>query len=249
MKLLTRTIFLCISVFLLGCEKTIDVPLKTIPPKLVIDASINWAKNTTGNRQVIKISTTTGYYDTDFPAVSNAAVAVKNSSNTVFTFIESTTKGEYVCANFLPVIGETYTLSVSLNGAVYTAVETLMATPTIDDAINQSNTGGMTGDEMEIQFSFQDDITKDDFYLMGINTKNVAFTEYSLESDEMFQGKKMSQYYAHKDLKKGDLVDIRLYGVSKTFFDYFGKILVASGADTGPFPTTPAKVRGNIVNQ
>ena len=52
--------------------------------KLVIDASIKWQKGTIGNDQTIKLSTTTGFYDSVIPTVSGATVFVTNSSNTVF---------------------------------------------------------------------------------------------------------------------------------------------------------------------
>lgn len=249
MKFLIRFSTLAICLFLFGCEKTIEVNLATAPPQLVIDASIDWVKNTSGNQQKILLSTTTGYYDAQFPTVSGAAITVANSANTVFNFVEGNKLGEYICSNFVPVIGETYTLTVKLNNNTYTATETLMGVPNIENTINQTTTGGMTGDEMEIQFSYQDDGTKDNYYMTGIRSGHVAFPEYTLESDEMFQGKMMSQYYAHKDLKAGANLNISLYGVSKRFFDYFRKILIASGADTGPFPTTPAKVKGNIIKQ
>lgn len=250
MKFLIRLLILNICLFLLSCEKVIDVDLDTAVPRLVIDASIDWVKGTSGSEQKINLSTTTGYKDTKFPTVSGATIIVRNSvNNTIFNFIEGANAGEYACNNFIPVIGQNYTLTVTLNGTTYTATETLMSVPEIEPEITQTNTGGMTGDEMEIQFSFQDNGAEENYYAVGIKPSFMAFPEYDLESDENFQGKKMTQYYSHEDLKKDHTLNIKLYGVSKRFFDYFRKIILASGADTGPFPSTPAKVRGNIVNQ
>lgn len=237
----------CISFW--SCSKVIKVDLDTAPSKLVIDASIDWVKNTPGNKQTIRLSTSTGYYDAAFPGVSGATVFITNTANTVFNFPESTTAGEYTCTDFAPVTGETYTLTVQLNGTTYTAVETLTGTPEIESTIHQSKAGGMTGDEMEIQFAYQDDGAQENYYMAGIQTNRVAYPEYLLESDRNFQGKQMMLYYSHKDLKAGDPVHIKLYGVSRRFFEYFKKILVSSGVDSGPFPTTPSAVRGNIMNQ
>ena len=104
--------------FLLSCTKVVKVDLETAEPKLVIDASIDWVKGTTGNEQKIKLSTTTGYYSTTFPTVSGADIVITNSADTVFRFIENAGTGEYICSNFHPVIGETYTLKVVLKGEV-----------------------------------------------------------------------------------------------------------------------------------
>ena len=250
MKLFKRFSILIAVVAMLGCEKVIKVDLDTASPKLVVDATIDWIKHTTGNKQRIKLSTTTEYYSTEFPTVSGAKIFITNSENTIFNFSEEAVAGEYVCTNFEPVVGETYTLTVILNGETYKAVETLIGVPEIDEHISQSSTGGMGGDEMEIQFSFQDNGAVENYYMMGITSIRVAYPEYFLESDEMFQGKKMSRYYSHeKDLKAGDLINIKLYGISRRFFDYFKKIQIASGTETGPFPTTPTAVSGNIINQ
>src|SRR6478735_5925267 len=113
MKLQQKIIILTVGLsglFLTGCEKAINVPLKTASPRLVIDASIDWVKNTTGNEQKIILSTTTGYYNSEFPTVSGALITVTNASNTVFNFVETSGTGQYVCHNFLPVIGQTYNL-------------------------------------------------------------------------------------------------------------------------------------------
>lgn len=147
------------------------------------------------------------------------------------------------------MIGETYQLTVILNGVTYLSTETLTGTPDISPDIVQNDKGGFSGDEIEIGFSFQDDGAKDNYYMVGIGSNRIAYPEYKLESDEQFQGKKMTEYYSHEDLKKEDSLNIRLYGVSRRFFDYFKKILLASGQEGSPFPTTPTTVRGNIINQ
>lgn len=248
MKLLESILILMTGISLTGCSKVIKVDLKTAPTKLVIDASIDWLKNTQGNEQSITLSTTTGYYNDEFPTVSGAIIFITNSTNTVFNFSESTNKGEYICKDFKPVPGETYKLTVTLNGVTYAASETLMGTPDIDHDIPQNDKGG-GGDEIEIQFSYQDDGSRDNYYVSGIKSNRVAYPQYFAENDENFQGRKMTQFYSHKDLVKGDSLNIKLYGVSRRFFDYFKKILLASGNDDSPFPTTPTEVRGNINNQ
>lgn len=249
MKLFKGISILIVSVIMLSCEKVIKVDLDTTSPALVVDASIDWVKHTTGKKQRIKLSTTTGYYSTEFPTVSGATIYITNAANTIFNFSEEAA-GEYVCSNFEPVVGETYSLTVILNGETYKATETLIGVPEIDEHISQSSTGGMGGDEMEIQFSFQDNGATENYYMMGITSDHIAYPEYFLESDAMFQGKKMSRYYSHeKELKTGDLINIKLYGISRRFFDYFKKIQIASGTETGPFPTSPTAVSGNIINQ
>ena len=155
MKLLQKIIILSTLLFVTGCEKAINVPLKTASPRLVIDASIDWIKNTAGKEQKIVLSTSTGYYSSEFPSVSGAVITVTNALNTVFTFVETPGTGEYVCHNFLPVIGQAYTLKVVLNGETYTASETFTPVPKIEDTIDQNDKGGEMGDEIEVTFSYK----------------------------------------------------------------------------------------------
>lgn len=240
---------IAMGIFLLSCEDVIKVDLETAEPRLVIDASIDWIKNTPGNEQKITLSTTTDYYSEKFPAVSGADVTVMNSASKIFTFKENPGTGEYLCSDFEPVAGETYTLKIMVNGEIYTATETLMKVPDIENNILQNNDGGIAGDETEITYFYQDDASEINYYLYSHTIPKVAFPLYETEDDDDTQGSLTPVYFSHEDLKQGDKVNIKLYGISKRYYEYFGKILSASGNDGSPFSTIPTAVRGNFINQ
>jgi hypothetical protein len=42
---------------------------------------------------------------------------------------------------------------------------------------------------------------------------------------------------------------MHISNLSRRFFDYFRKVLTASGNNDSPFPTVPTQARGNIINQ
>ena len=48
-----------------SCTDVIEVEVPTEAPRLVIEASINWEKETVGNNQTIKLSRSTPYFDTN----------------------------------------------------------------------------------------------------------------------------------------------------------------------------------------
>lgn len=249
MKLLKIMLIPFVALLATGCEKVITADLTTAAPRLVVDASIDWVKNTAGNEQKIVLSTTTGYYSSEFPSVSGAVVTVTNATNSVFNFVEAPGTGRYICTNFLPVIGQTYNLKIILNGETYTASETFTPVPKIEDNIDQNNKGGEAGDEMEITFYYQDDARQMNAYLNSITQPYSVFPELEVEDDEHTNGNLMQESYSHEKLKAGDQVDIKLYGISKDYYNYMFKLIVASGNDGNPFPTIPSAVRGNIVNQ
>lgn len=231
-----------------SCEEVIDVKLNTAAPRLVIEASIDWEKGTTGNQQSIKLSTTTDYFSNTIPAVSGATVFITNSSNIVFTFLEQNPNtGIYTCNNFIPVLDEVYTLTVIYNGQEYRATEKMVAVPEVIRTEQRNITEG-TNNQIEVEFFFQDDGNNNNYYLFKYKTPSFLIPTLEVLDDEFQQGNEMSGAYTDEKLKPGDLIRFNLYGLSEDCYNYTNLLLsVANGA--GPFSPPPATVRGNIVNQ
>lgn len=250
MKKNTYIILLIVLLFgVTSCEKVIDVDLDTAKPRLVIDAALQWKKGTDGATQTIKLSTTTGYFDQNIPKVSGATVFVTNSSNVVFDFIEMMpNSGAYVCVNFVPVIGETYTLTVVQDGITYTASEKLQPVPVIDK-IEQRADGGFGGENIEVKFFYTDNGLTDDYYLFRAQLSSYEIPSYSVSRDEFYQGNQIFGIYSNEDIKTGDQLDFTLNGISEGYFNYLQVLLSIAGSSGGsPFQSPPATVRGNIVN-
>ncbi len=238
------------AVLLTGCEDVVQVDLNTAAPRLVVNGSIQWQKGTQGNEQQIKLTTTTGYYDTTIPTVSGAAVFVTNSDNVTFNFTEEVANsGSYLCHTFIPEIDKIYVLTVVLNGQTYTATETLKSVSPIT-TITQNDQGGFSGKDIEIKTFYNDPGDADNYYLFKYKASINAIPSYDVSDDKFYQGNEFFGYYTNEDIKSGDTLDITIYGTSKRYFEYMSKlILIAGGGGGGPFGTAPASVRGNIVNQ
>lgn len=244
------TLFLAIimALFLNSCEDVIPVDLNTAAPKLVIEASINWKKGTSGNQQKITLTTTTDFYSAIIPKVSGATVYIKNSSNTIFNFAESVKKGEYVCANFIPVLNEMYTLTIISNGATYSATESLKSVAPITEVI-QNNNGGFTGNSIEIKTYYLDPANEKNYYLYKYVYSNQIKSNFYVDQDEFFNGNKFFSISQNNDLKVGDKIEVIHYGISKAYYNYMSVLVsIAGNNGGGPFQSQPATVRGNIVN-
>jgi hypothetical protein len=246
LKYITLTIAL---IFFASCEDVINLDLNTAAPKLVIDAAINWQKGSDGSSQKIILSTTTDFYSNVIPKVSGATVAIKNSDNMNYIFTEIPNTGEYQCTTFKPIIGETYTLTVSYKGETYTATETMQSVSPID-AIQQKNNGGFTGKDYEIEVSYKDPLAKN-FYMVKFFPDIYKAPSYQAIGDEYTNGNEKSWSFSDEDLKQGTAIAITHYGISQAYYNYMNKLIsVASSSGGGsPFQTPPATVRGNIVNQ
>jgi hypothetical protein len=248
MKKLIIILLVLFTIFFSACEDVVKVDLKTDPPKLVIEASMYWIKGSNGNDQIIKLSTTTGYYSNTIPTVSGAKITIKNSANTVFTFLETQNKGIYKCFNFKPVLDEKYTLTIISNGQTYTATETLKAVAPITRIV-QNNQGGITGKDIEIKAYFNDPPNEDNYYLYRYLYSNLINSSYYTDKDTFYQGNEFFSVSQNDKLKVGDTLEISHYGISKTYYNYMSVLISITGnSNGGPFQSPPATVRGNIIN-
>lgn len=231
-----------------SCEEVIPVDLNTDPPRLVVEAILKWQKGTLGNNQTIKLSTTSSYFSNDIPVVSGAVITVKNSQNTVFNFIEGSTAGQYNCTNFVPVINETYTLTIISNGSTYVATETLKSVAPIEDIV-QNDKGGIAANRIQLKTFFTDPANENNFYLFNYSYKDKITEDYFTNEDVTFQGNKFFSLSRNNDLKKGDVATITHYGISERYFNFMKVLISISGArGGGPFQAPPVTVRGNVLN-
>lgn len=232
---------------MVSCEDVIDVDLNTEAPRLVIEASINWQKGTTGNFQSVKLSLTAPFFGENVPPANGAEVLIADSSDNVYIFNEVGNNGIYVNNDFAPSIDETYQLTIIYEGETYAATETLQSVVPID-FVEQNNDGGFSGDDVEIKVFYTDPIDQENFYLFEFETIYGTFIE--VYKDEFTNGNQIFGFFAEEKLEPEDEVTIRIHGTSERFYNFMFILLQQiSEEGGGPFETQPATVRGNIVNQ
>lgn len=241
-------IYLLGCIFLISCEDVIDLNLNTADPRLVIDASLLWKKNTTGSTQFIQLTLTTGYYDAGVPAATGATVTVTDGNNNLYNFIEESDTGIYRNDVFVPVMNSTYTLKIIYNNEIYTGTETMIPVVVIDK-VEQNNNAGFSGEETEIKAFYTDPKDVENFYFFEfINSEADEITLNAYE-DSFTDGNQIFAFYSNEDIKPGDELLIRNHGISKRFYEYMNLLLQQTGAANGSFETRPAILRGNCINE
>ncbi|WP_281323591.1 DUF4249 family protein [Flavobacterium aestivum] len=248
MKKLIILILIVSSFVFTSCEEVIKVDTDTAPPRLAVEAAINWQKGSQGNIQTIKLTSTVNFFDPKIPAVSGAVVYIKNSSNTVFNFIETPNTGIYTCSNFVPVINETYTLTIISNGQTYTATETMRSVAPITKLVQNDN-GGFTGKDIDVKAYYNDPADEENFYLYRYDYKNLKKVDYYADEDTYFNGNEFFSLTQNDSLVVGDKIDITHIGISKSYYNYMNIIIGLARQSGGPFQTTPSTAKGNIINQ
>ncbi|WP_166964464.1 DUF4249 family protein [Yeosuana marina] len=247
MKRLIYILFL--SLFIISCEDVIDVAVPSENPRLVIDASINWFKGTTGNEQSIKLSLTAPYFNNSVPSANGAQIQITDSNNNVFNFVEEGTTGIYKNNSFIPVLNETYNLTVVYQEETYTASEILKPVANID-YVEQNFDGGFSGNETELKAFYKDPEDEENYYFFEFISNIPVIPSLEVYKDEFTNGNEMFGFYTEEDLTTGDDVTIRNYGVSKQFYNYMFILLQQNSEEGGgPFETQPVTVKGNCINQ
>jgi hypothetical protein len=239
--------FLAITVY--SCQDVVDIPLNTDKPRLVIDASINWEKGTTGDLQKIKLTTTTNFYTNTIPTVSGAVITVTNSTNTVFNFIETPNTGIYLCNNFVSAIDEVYTLKIVSNGQTYTATDKLKSVATINNVTQEAQSGVIRENILKFKANYIDPANVDNYYLYKYVFPRAIRPRFNPDEDTFFQGNPFFSLAFEDELLVGDVIQVTHFGITKEYYNYMNILLSVSGSQGGgPFQSPPATVKGNIKN-
>ncbi|WP_067033926.1 DUF4249 domain-containing protein [Allomuricauda sp. CP2A] len=249
-------IYICLLFVGVSCTDVIEVDVPEAPPRLTIEASLDWEQGTSGSDQTILLSTSTPYFaEQKIAPVLGASVRVTNEDSGAEFIFEDQNNGEYTTSNFIPVIGDTYALEVIYNDERYTATETLVPVSDIVDVF-QSTEGGEDKDALEVNVTFDDPADIENYYFLRFKSDGDLFPELYYIKDEFIDGNEFTIYYekiededdAIKEFQPGETVDIAFYGISKQYHDYL-RLLVDQYENSGsPFSPTPVPLVGNCVN-
>ncbi|MBC3759893.1 DUF4249 domain-containing protein [Hyunsoonleella sp. SJ7] len=256
MKPLIKSFLILFFVGLTSCEDVIDVDVPTSAPRLVIEASLDWEKGTTGNNQVVKLSTSTPYFENSTnPTVTGASVKVtNNNSSAAYTFVDQN-DGTYTISNFVPVINDSYTLEVEYNGEMYRATETLKSVSPIK-RVEQSLEGGFDDEVLDVSIFWDDPADEENFYLIKFIEQGDLVPEFEDYPDEFVNGNELDTFFEKDEdendgqgqFMPGDVVEFTLYGISEQYDNYISLLIEQYDADGDPFSAIPSKLKGNCIN-
>ncbi|WP_452222987.1 DUF4249 domain-containing protein [Lacinutrix chionoecetis] len=244
-----KLFYVLISLFITtSCQDVIEVEVPNAPPRLVIDASLNWFEATSGAYQTIKLSLSAPFFNNQIPQATGADVYVTDTQNTIYNFIDSNNNGTYECFTFIPQLNETYTINITYNNETYTGTETMKSVTQID-YVEQNNEGGFTGDEIEIKAFYTDPADQENYYFFEFKEEFETNPYLDVYDDEFTNGNQIFAFYTNPDTQVGNQIAIKNYGVSRQFYEFMFLLLQqTSEGGGGPFEVQPATVRGNCVN-
>jgi len=246
---------LLLLVFFTACTDVIDVEVPSEEPRLVIEASINWEKGTSGINQTIYLSKSTPFFETNGNVpVSGASVVITNTSDGSFFEFNDQNDGSYTTSNFVPVLNDNYTLEVVSEEETYIAQETFI--PVVPILEVYQSTDKFLPEVLEVNFDFLDPAEEENYYYIKFKEQADSFPRLLDLKDEFVNGNLISVFnerQENEDINQveyapGDMVNMELIGVSKRYYEYI-QLLINQSESGGPFDTTPVALRGNCTNQ
>lgn len=256
MKILKTILFALNIIVFVSCEDVVDVEVQNGPTRLVVEASLDWEKGTSGSQQVIILSESTPYYsgNTNTEVLGATVIVSNNTSGDEFVFTDQG-NGEYLSTTFEPVLGQSYSLRIEYNGEVYSATETMTPVTDITD-IFQDRKDGFDEDLLEIHVIFTDPKEEGNNYLFKFHREGDLLPGLEVGEDRFLNGNEIDWWYEidgnedaqTRPFKPGDVLNIEMHGISRAYYDYI-KILASQLGGTGLFESTPVAVRGNCINE
>lgn len=236
---------------LISCTDPVTVSVPNGGVRLVVEASINWIKGTSGQNQTIRLTRSTPYFSTNrhVPAKGATVVVTKNNDGTQFVF-QDQNDGNYTTTHFVPQLNQSYTLSIQYNGQHYEATETLMPVTKIN-RITQSVETGFNEESIRLDVFFDDPKGVKNHYLGEFIPNGTQLLSLETLNDQFTDGNENFMEHDNDNIKAGDTIGIRLYGISEGYYNYIRLLIEQSGINGGgggPFQTTPVQLKGNCIN-
>jgi hypothetical protein len=222
-----------------SCQKVINFPLRTAPPKYNVDANVT---NLPGP-YVVKLSQTEGVNsDTPFVGVSGASIMIADNAGNSETLHEVQT-GVYQTKSLQGIEGRTYQLRISIGQNVFTASSTMPYRVNLDSLYTEQiyNFSKMV---IVVVPLFTDPVGQGNNYRFNQTINGVPDKTLYGQTDDFTDGKQSTWPLLRQDpdstLHPGDRVDVEMQCIDRPNYDYWFSVDQAStGTSGGSQPGNP----------
>ena len=242
-------IAIILIVSLYSCKKTVVLNLNNAPSQIVIQGEVT---DTVGNF-TIHINQSVGFYaDNIFPPVSGAIVKITDSTvGYSYGQLVETSPGTYTSSvEASGVYGDTYNLSVSVNGQIYTATSTMPLPVALDSVTFEANIS-FGQERISAVVNFQDPAGIRNYYQFIEYINGQQFTKNDfLFDDRLSDGRYISNilYTDSSYFKAGDTLQIQMNCIDANVYNYFFQLSQSSGTGAFNSSASPANPTSNISN-
>ena len=248
-----------VLLFLISCEKVIDIDLNQSNPRFVIEGNLS---NVTGESKV-KISKTLNFDETTAnPAISGALVTITDNKLNQTDTLTETSAGNYFKTGLAGIEGHTYTMMVNIGNEIFTAVSTMPLSVNLDSLVQEnlagSGTGGGPGGSggpgnpggdhdyetiIQITPHYTDPVNSENYYQFEVTRNDTLVDDVFIRNDVGFNGSS-SHLPLRVKADKDNLVSIDLQCIDKTVYNYFFGL----NENINQSSATPANPTSNLNN-
>ncbi len=244
---------------LISCEDVVDVDLPPQEPRLIVDALIRLDLENDASPLRIKVNTTGKFFEENTPTpltrMQIINEAITDVSGTIFLTPDPEKPNEYVPLgdNVEPAPGDLIGNDVFFDGRLiltfvfqeelYLAETRFAPSPPIQ-SLDQGTSTVFGEDNIEVQVTFKDLPTPDNFYVFDFD-----FNEFLTLEDRFINDQEFTFTYFYENSFEENLeVNISILGATEAFYNYMDLLIEQSDlTDGGPFQVPVTTVRGNIL--
>jgi hypothetical protein len=251
---------LFLATFLISCEESIHLDLDQTPSTVVIEGLVT---NKAGI-QSVKVSRTADFYSAgNTPRITNALVTVKDDLGIEHVFVHNPrdaddSTGIYIPEDgFIGEIGRTYTLTVDLDGATYTATDDLVSVIPMDSLKyrfdeDEAEEPKDFGRAYELLLYAREPQDQTNFYLFKFY-RNDSLKYYSdtdiYFSDDKLLAEDIDGIESPIFFTLGDKATVEAYSLSRAgYVFYYDLSTILNNDEGGMFGPIPASPRTNLSN-
>ncbi|MBB2149707.1 DUF4249 domain-containing protein [Pedobacter gandavensis] len=233
-------LLLLIPVLLGSCDKVIDLKYTDNEVKYVIEGTIT---NEPGSCTVL-LSKTRNFKDSNpFNGLSGASVKIENNGNT-YTLLEDR-PGVYKLATLIGVPGQTYQLTVSVEGETFSASSRMPTLVPFDDFYLKPKDFDSLRTITYVKY--KDPANETNFYWFELFVNDKRQRNYSLMNDQFTPGQEVTTpiIFQNKtddlsrNFKKGDKLALEMHSIDASVYLYLFSLSAAEGSDNGAAPANP----------
>ena len=243
MKIYFNLIALTLVLFS-SCEKVINIDLKNVAPKVIIEGIISDDPYTLSHKILVSKSNSFSSNGKNNP-VAGALVIIEDATSHILDTLEETKPGEYHTQKINGVIGHSYKLRAIVDGKEYTAQSTMPDAVPLDSLYIQNLAVFGTDFKQAIPV-FKDPLGTKNYYRFSVQVNDSMQSFYEAWDDLLSDGKVNSRPLSIENqdaLDGNDTVLVTIDATEKAMYDFFYTLENASGNGQ-----TPGNPTSNISN-
>lgn len=232
---------------LCSCTEKINVDLFESPVNLVVEGYIT---NETRQHTVV-LSRTSPYFSAEPPEmVSGATVTIEDTS--ILYVLTEVVPGFYVTNEaFAGIPGNSYTLTIQLDGETYTSTSSMPSVQPIDSIAFYKRE--MEEKLYDIGIFMQEPPDPGNYYFwkvykdFALVSKNI--TQLKFASDDLINGNYLSGLRVQSvEARAENRITLEMASITEEYYEYCLAIIKETLYSDGPFESAPASITGNISN-